>query len=133
LILDGTPFLGDAHLLIVLLSHNPYVHLIVVVGTVQRSVALIFLAGSSLVYVWMIFLLLPAVVFLTAGLHGTALFILSNESFRLPVLTSHEHIIVVQLGLPPEVLPVMSIVALSLVVFLVERAPFRFEIEHIEV
>lgn len=37
------------------------------------------------------------------------------------------------MGLPPEILPVVSIVALGFIVFFVEWTPFSLKVEHIEI
>ena len=104
-----------------------------VVRTIQLSFTLIFLTRPSLVDIGVVFLFLPTVVLFAASLHRTALFILSNESFRLPVLAGDKYVIVVELGLSSKVLPVMSIVALCFIVLFIERAPFSFKVKHVEV
>ena len=91
------------------------------------------LAWLSFVEHGMVLLFLPSMAALATRLIGTPFVILGNESARLPVLAYLPGVIVVDVGLPPEVLPIMRIHALSLIVLLVEGAPLSLEVEHVEV
>jgi hypothetical protein len=51
----------------------------------------------------------------------------------LPVCTQIKGVVIKDVRLSSKILPVMSIVALSFVMFLVEWAPLSLEIEHVEV
>lgn len=65
----------------------------------------------------------------TSGLQDAPFFVLTNEGTRLPILTKFMSIVVKDVRLSSEVLPVVSVVALGLVVLLVERTPFSLEVE----
>ena len=67
------------------------------------------------------------------GLQDTSFIILADEGSSLPVLAQVHRIVIKYVWLPSEVLPVMSVVTLSFVVFLVERTPFSLEVKHVEV
>ena len=81
----------------------------------------------------MVLLLLPAVAVAACGLVRAALVVLGDERASLPVGAQLLAIIAEDVGLAPEVLPVVRIDALCLVVFFVERAPLGLEVEHPEV
>lgn len=68
-----------------------------------------------------------------SSLIEAALLILTYKSTSLPILTENPRVIVEYIRLSSEILPVMCIIALSLVVFLVEWTPFCLEIEHVKV
>ena len=90
-------------------------------------------AWLGLVEQRMVLLLLPAMAVRAAGHVLAALVVLGDEGARSPVPAILMAIVLEQSGLPPEVLPVVSIHALSLVVLLVVRAPLCFEVVHVEV
>jgi hypothetical protein len=81
----------------------------------------------------MVLLLLPAVAVLAAGLVDAAFDVLGDESSWLPVVASFITFVVEDVWFSTEILPVVSVDALGFVMFFVERAPFCFEIEHVEV
>ena len=82
----------------------------------------------------MINLLLPAVSSGAECLQRTTLVVVADESSTLPVLTELLWVIVKEVRLAPEVLPVMRILALSLVVLNGQvGAPLRLEVVHVEV
>jgi hypothetical protein len=81
----------------------------------------------------MVLLLFPSVTVDARGLEDAAFFIVADEGLSLPVLARRESIVFEYLRLSPEVLPVVGIVALSLIVLLVEGTPLSFEVEHVEV
>ena len=107
--------------------------ILVIVATHQISLALSLLAGQCFVHNRVVNLLFPAVATRTEGLQGTSLVIISDESPSLPVLTEVTWIIVEEVGLTPEILPVMCVHAQSFVVLAVKkRAPLSLEVEHKE-
>jgi hypothetical protein len=59
--------------------------------------------------------------------------ILCNKSTRLPILAYHIAIIGKDIGLSPEILPVMSISAESFIVFFIKWTPFCFVIKKIKI
>lgn len=59
--------------------------------------------------------------------------VLRDESSWLPVRANILAVIREDIGLSSEILPVVSINTLSLIVLLVERTPFRLEVEHVKV
>lgn len=77
-------------------------------------------------------LLFPSVVPAAVALQWAALFILSNKVAGLPPLAYLKRIVRKQLGLSPEVLPIVRVDALCLVVLSVEGAPLCFEVKHVE-
>jgi len=103
------------------------------VRTVHVSTAFLFRALLQLIVKWVVIVFLPPVTILTRSLKHATFFVLANESACLPICTQHQCIIIEQIGLSPEVLPVVSVVTLGLIVLLVERAPLSLEVEHIEV
>jgi len=66
-------------------------------------------------------------------LQNTTLFISTNEGSSFPIWAKVVRIVVEQLRLSSEILPVVCIVTLGFVVFLVEWTPLSLEIELIEV
>ena len=79
------------------------------------------------------FLLFPSMRMETSSLENTAFLVLTNKSSSLPVYTKFIVIIRENVWLSSKILPVMSIVTLSLIVFLIKRTPFSLEVKHIEV
>jgi len=81
----------------------------------------------------MVHLLLPAVALCTEGLKDAPLIVVADESACLPVSADLTRVVVEKVRLASEVLPVMSVLALGLVVVLVlEWTPFGLEVKHIE-
>ena len=62
----------------------------------------------------------------------TAFTVPSNVPSRLPVFALRV-MIMIDLGLPPEILPVMGIHSVCLVMVLAKWSPFGFEIIHVEI
>ena len=77
-------------------------------------------------------LLLPAVVLAAVALELAALLVLADEVAGLPRLAHLEGIVLEEVGLAAEVLPVVRVDALRLVVLGVVGAPLRLEVEHVE-
>lgn len=78
-------------------------------------------------------MLFPSVTVLTTCLIRAALDVLGDECSRLPVGASLLALILEDVRLSSEILPIMSVNTLCLVMFFVEWAPLRLEIEHIEI
>lgn len=97
-----------------------------------RVLLLCIFARHCLVHHWVEDLLFPSVIPTAIALQRTALLIFPNEISGLPSLTNLERIVGEQLGLSPEVLPIVSVDALRLIVLRVEGAPLRFEVKHVE-
>jgi hypothetical protein len=58
--------------------------------------------------------------------------VLRDESSTRPTATKRR-IILEEVRLPPEILPIMGIKTKGFIMFFCERAPFSFEIEHVEI
>ena len=101
----------------------------VVERTLVDLSALYLWAWSCLIIERVVLLLLPTMRSETSGLQNAPFFVLTNEGARLPILTKFMSIVVKDVRLSSEVLPVVSVVALSLIVLLVERTPLCLEIE----
>lgn len=105
----------------------------VIVAASGVHVALALLAGEHLVHERVVDLLFPAVRARTEGLQRTTLVVVADESATLPVLTQLLWVVVKEVRLAAEVLPVVGVNALRLVVLSrQERAPLRLEVEHEE-
>jgi hypothetical protein len=59
--------------------------------------------------------------------------VFGDECTWLPIVTSFVALIIENIGLSPEVLPVMSINTLSFVMLLVEWTPLSLEVKHIKI
>ena len=59
--------------------------------------------------------------------------VLADERACLPILAEFPGIVIKQVGLASEVVPIVRVYALSLVVRLDERAPLSLEVVHEEV
>lgn len=81
----------------------------------------------------MVLLFFPSMAAGAACLLGATFVVFSYECAWLPILTNLVRIVVVDVGLSSEVLPIVRIHALRLVVLLVEWAPLSLEIEHVKV
>jgi hypothetical protein len=81
----------------------------------------------------MVLLLFPAVAAGATGLVRTTFVVFGDEGARLPVPADVVCVIVVDIWLPPEVLPIVRVHALGLVVLFIEWAPLGLEIEHVEI
>ena len=90
-------------------------------------------AALGLVHKWMEHLFFPTVVASTVTLERTSILVLANEVSSLPLFADLIRIVVEELGLAAEVLPVMRINALGLVVLLIVWTPLRLEEVHVEV
>lgn len=101
----------------------------VVERTLVDLSALYLWTWSCLIVERVVLLLLPTMRSETSGLQDAPFFVLTNEGARLPILTKFMSIVVKDVRLSSEVLPVVSVVALGLVVLLVERTPFSLEVE----
>lgn len=113
--------------------HNSSFLTTMVEGALQSLITLLVFTLLCLVVVRVILLFLPTVTLLTCCLKLTAFLVLANEGSSLPVLAKLLRVIVKKVWLPPEILPIVSVVTLGLVVIINERAPFSLEIEHVEV
>lgn len=69
----------------------------------------------------------------TACLVDAALMIFGNEVIGQPVLANDIAVVAKNVGLSPEILPVVSVSAESLVVLFIEWAPLRFVVEQIKI
>ena len=87
----------------------------------------------GLVEQWVVLLLFPAMAVMAAGHALAPLVVLGNEGPWSPVLAVDAAVVREEVGLPSEVLPVVSVDALSLVVLLVVWTPLGLEVEHVEV
>ena len=81
----------------------------------------------------MILLLLPAMSILASCLVGAPLMILGDECPRLPVVTCLSALVVENIWLSSEILPVVSVDTLGLVMLLIEWAPFSLKVKHVEI
>lgn len=127
---DGTSYLGIVDLRHAL-DDAPLVVLEVIVAAHEILSALALLAGQRLIEKRMVDLLLPAVAASTERLERTPLVVIANESSRLPVLAKIPRIVIEEVRLAAEVLPVVGVDALRLVVLVVlERAPLGLEVEN---
>lgn len=95
-----------------------------------RTLAL--LALVYLVVEGVVDLLLPAMAPGAVGLQRTTFMILTDEGACLPVLAELSGVVIEQVGLAAEVMPVVGIDALSLVVGLDEWTPLGLEVVHEE-
>jgi hypothetical protein len=95
--------------------------------------ALNFLARLSLIVKWVILLFFPTMRSHAGRLQDTTFFILADEGSRFPVWAEIIRIIIKQLWFSSEILPIMSVITLSFVVFFVEGAPFCFKIELVKI
>lgn len=66
------------------------------------------------------------------ALQGASIFVLTNEVASLPLLTDLKRVILEEVRLPPEVLPVVRVDTLRLIVLSVVRAPLSLEVKHKE-
>lgn len=121
---------------------RPLVLAVVVVATLKILLALLellvrvfllsIIAENGLINHGMEDLLFPTVVLAAVGLKLAAFLILAYEISSLPLLTNFERVVLEEVGLSSEVLPVVSVHALSLVVFCVVGTPFGLEVEHVK-
>lgn len=86
-------------------------------------------ARPSLIVKRMVFLLFPAMRSQAGGLQYAAFFVLADESSCLPVLAELMSIVVEYVRLSSKILPVVSIVALSLIMLFVEGTPLSLKVE----
>ena len=77
-------------------------------------------------------LLLPAMT-MNSVLHVVATFRIFGDVPGRPPIIALASVVLEQVRLPSEVLPVVGVHTISLVVILAERAPFGLEKEHIEI
>jgi len=94
---------------------------------------LYFLTRFSFVNIWVILLLFPAMRSQASWLQDTSLFVFTYESASFPIRTEIIRIIVKKLGFSSEILPIVSIVTLSFIVFFVEWTPLSLKIELIKI
>lgn len=78
-------------------------------------------------------LFFPTVRTATVTLHGTAILVLAYKITGLPLVTILIRVVVKQVRLASEVLPIVSVDTLCLIVLLIKRAPFCLKIVHIKV
>mmetsp|Transcript_7054 Transcript_7054/g.5302 ORF Transcript_7054/g.5302 Transcript_7054/m.5302 type:complete len:284 (-) Transcript_7054:950-1801(-) len=102
------------------------------IWTVNLCAVLSVLARIQLIVIWMILLFFPPMRMLASILQFASVCVGRDKIFCFPV-GALILAIVEQMWLSAEVLPVVGVVALGLVVFLVEGAPFGLEVEHVEV
>lgn len=97
----------------------------------------LFLAWTSiwtfmgLIIVRVVVLLLPSMRMLTLFLQWTSLKVVTDERTWFPVRTEVT-IVLKQMRLPPEILPIMCVHTLCLIVFMCEGTPFCFELIQVE-
>ena len=104
-----------------------------VVTTRSVHVTVLLLAGIDFVEKRVIKLLFPPMSPRAETLKGAPLMIVSYECATLPVLTKLARIIIEQVRLAPEVLPVVRVFALGLVVVVGKIwAPFGLKVVHVE-
>lgn len=77
-------------------------------------------------------LFFPAVVPAAVTLQTAPVLVLANEIARLPLFAHLKRVVLEQMRLPSEVLPVMRIDTLRLIVFGVVGTPLSLEVKHIE-
>ena len=104
----------------------------VVVGAVELPALGVLLTWVDLVVPGMILLFLPAVTLGAPVLVLASVRVRPDEVVYLPV-SAQIAIIVINVGLAAEVLPVMGVDTVLLVVVLAPWAPRGFEIEHVEI
>jgi len=114
----------------------------VVISTLQILLALLqflirvlllsIVTKDSLVNHGMEDLFLPAVILATVALELASFFVLADEVARLPRLTDLKGIVLEEVGLASEVLPIVCVDTLSLVMFSVVGAPLCLKVKHIE-
>ncbi len=139
------PLPVPAYIFSLLWEDPPYVYHIasVVLAFMEERAVLVVVRGTtpggasvgtrgSLIVVWVELLLLPTVAVLTSRFDGTAFLVCHDEGPALPV-RAHCMVVVEEMGLPSEVLPVMGVHALRLVVVSCEGTPGCLEIEEEEV
>ena len=89
----------------------------------------VLLAWKRLEVKRVVLLFFPAVTIGTGGLIGTAIVVLWNECARFPEVANSLAVVLKNIWFAPKILPVVSVHALGLVVFLVKGAPLSFEIK----
>lgn len=104
----------------------------VVVGAMELPALGVLLAWIDLVVPGMILLFLPTVTLGAPVLVSASVRVRPDEVVYLPV-AAQIAIIVIDMGLAAEVLPVMGVNAVLLVVVLAPWAPRSFEIEYVEI
>ena len=93
-----------------------------------------FLTVVKFVFEWMILNFLPSMTILTVKSIRTSVFIIHEEFVSLPVGTLLEEVVVRLFRFPPKVLPVVTIFALTAIMFeLVEGTKDSLEVEDVEV
>ncbi len=97
------------------------------------SNALLIFTRFGLIVEGVEFLFFPPMRVQTSCLENTPFLVLTYESTCLPILTKSGWVVRKEVWFTTEVLPIVSIVALGLVVLFVERTPFGFEVEHVKV
>ena len=85
-----------------------------------------------LVVEWMVHLLLPAMTPCTIALQRTSFVVLTDEGTCLPVLTEVPCVIVEQVWLAAEIVPVVGVDTLGLVVRFDVGAPLSLKVVHIK-
>lgn len=121
------------HLLVVRVIYDPPVFITMEKGTVKVTATFLISTRSDFVVEGMVLMLFPTMAFQTSSLQHTSLLILADKSTSLPISTKLMSVIAEDMRFSSEVLPVMSIVALGLVMLFVEGTPLSLEIEHVEV
>jgi len=95
-------------------------------------VAVSVLTEASFVYHRVVNLLLPSVELGTSALEGTSFLVVGDKITGLPLLTHFEWIIIEEMWLATEILPIVRVNTLAFVVVGVEGAPLGLEVEHVE-
>ena len=117
-----------------MLDDAPIAHASVIEATRHVLAALSFVAWLGLVDKRVVHLLFPAVTQSTEGLHWTPFAIVPDESADFPIRADLAWIIVEEMGLAAEVLPVVGVFTLRFVVHLaLEWAPLCLKVVHVEV
>lgn len=116
----------------VLIDRVPTVFLRMVIRTVEFLAFLMLFARIYFVVSGVVLLLFPAMALLASVLIWTTVRVGSYEVINVPI-TAQVSLVVVDVGLPSQVLPIVRVYTALLVVVLAPRAPCSFEVEYVEV
>lgn len=104
----------------------------VVVAAIEALPALLLFALDCLIDQRVKHLFLPAMAFGAIGLQRAPFLVVPDKGAGLPPLAQLLWIVVKEMGLSPEVLPVVRVDALRFVVLTREGAPLRLEVKQVE-
>ena len=111
--------------------NEPLLLRIVIKRALQRRSAFFVLTWLSFIDHWVELLFFPSMGEQASSLEYAPLGIFTDESASFPIDTKLIVIVVKEIRLPSKILPIVSIVTLSLIVLLIERAPLSLEVKHI--